>query len=86
MVTITEYSESLWDILTDNVSFVEENNHVVEMHCPDHDCVVATESTVPEWTEDNLAAYECDRCLRAHVFRWGPPTPVYVRDERLNGL
>ena len=60
--------------------FVSEHDHVVEMECPNHDHVVATESTVPEWTDDKLAAYLCDRCNREHLFRWGSLTPEYVGD------
>lgn len=60
--------------------FVNDPDHPVKMRCPEYDHVIATESTIPEWTDDRLAAYNCDRCRRVHIFRWGPLQPAYVDD------
>jgi hypothetical protein len=73
--------EQVWQLLTARVQFGERQPHVVEMRCPTHDHVVATEATPPVWSDDDLTAYRCDQCLKAHVFRWGSPKPEYVRDE-----
>jgi hypothetical protein len=76
-------TERLRDIFDGTPWLVNDPDYVVKMRCPEDGHVVATESTVPEWTEDRLAAYSCERCRRFHVFRWGPPSPEYVRDESL---
>lgn len=77
-------TESFRNIFLKFPWFVTGVDHPVKLHCPEHDHVIATEATVPEWTDDKLAAYDCDRCYQEHVFRWGPPTPEYVGDEVRN--
>jgi hypothetical protein len=60
---------------------VSGRDHVVEIECPDHDTVIATEQTVPRWTDGAIAAYECSACACTHLFRWGGLEPVYVADD-----
>ena len=55
----------------------------VEMYCSETGELVATEETAADevWPERHEAGYRCPHCGALHVFRWGPPTPVRVRDE-----
>jgi hypothetical protein len=63
------------------VAPVSGQDHVVELECPEHDTVIATEQTVPRWTDGAVSAYECPACVHTHLFRWGAPEPVYVGDD-----
>lgn len=62
--------------------FYDEPEAHVQMYCPETGEVVATEHTDPDGRYgQSVLGYYCERCDANHVFLWGPPAPVYIRDE-----
>lgn len=79
MKILSEIASTLTNVTT--TVPVSDQDHVVDIQCPEQDTVIATEQTVPRWTDGGVAAYECPACACTHLFRWGAAEPVYVGDD-----
>lgn len=53
----------------------------VELRCPETGKTIANEHTLPDERDGDKAAYNCPACPHTHVYRWGPPAPLYVGDR-----